>query len=140
MAHKRSRSPYLPVKIFTVYTEALTGFSHTFNPNGLNNLPSSLKFASFKHLLWHRNGWQDVHFKNRGGGEGASIHSVNQWSHCFHDLLQKKQTHIHKTIFLCVFYVTMFPLFINRIYASIEYIFNPLLTKSFIKVKNWLKM
>ena len=34
-----------------------------------------------------------------------------------------------------VFCITMFPLFINRIYASIEYIFNPLLTKSFIKVK-----
>ena len=32
-----NRSPYLPARILKFYIEALTGFSHVFSPDGLNN-------------------------------------------------------------------------------------------------------
>ena len=35
--HKMSGPPYLLGRILKVYIEVLTGFSHVFNPDGLNN-------------------------------------------------------------------------------------------------------
>lgn len=107
MAHKMSRSPYLPVKIFTIYIEALTGFSHIFNPNGLNNLPSSLKVAYFKQLLRHRNFWQDVHSKDRGAGEEPLI-TQSTSGHIVSIISSKKNRHKHTKQFFSVlcFYVS----------------------------------
>ena len=35
--HKKNKSPYSPVRIFKVCIEALSGFSHVFSLDGLNN-------------------------------------------------------------------------------------------------------
>lgn len=74
-SHRMSRSPNLPTRIFKVSREALTGFSwcHETIPSrgGLSTTSPSEACVLKKGSHCGRCG-QEVHFKDRGGGCGAS--------------------------------------------------------------------
>ena len=64
---KRSRSPYTLTRILKVYIEALTGFSHITNPDGLNNTVFS-QGCILESISHCGNTGQRVHSEDRGGG------------------------------------------------------------------------
>ena len=68
---KMSSSLHLPPRILKVYTEALTGFSHAYSPDGLNNTILS-QSCVLEGLLGRQSRWY-MHSEDRGGGEKSLI-------------------------------------------------------------------
>ena len=76
---KMSRSPHLPARILKVYIEVLTGFSHEFSPDGLNNILISQGCAL---EMAPAMGKADKHpFQGQGRGEEPQIGQVQLSSH-----------------------------------------------------------
>lgn len=67
---KTSRSLHLPARIFKVYIEALSGFGHTFSPDGFNSTLLSqgclLEMASAMRMV------DRMYISKTGIGQGAS--------------------------------------------------------------------
>lgn len=81
--------PYLPARILKVYVKALTGFSHVYLPDVLNNtlLPSGCDLENGSHC---GNGEQNVNSKDTGGREEPLIAQINHQPGSLTDLLQKR--------------------------------------------------
>ena len=67
-----SRSLHSPARILKVYTEALTGFSHIFSPDGLNNTLLSQCFI-LENISHCGNSGQNAYSKDRGGDEQPPV-------------------------------------------------------------------
>ena len=84
-----SRSPHLPARMLKVCVEALTGFSHVYCPDGLNNtlISESCDLENGSHC---ENVEQNVNSKDRGGREEPLIAQVNQQSCSLDDFPQQR--------------------------------------------------
>lgn len=70
-SHMTSRSLCPPTRTLRFYVQILTGFSHIYCPDGLNNTLLSLRSPFLKQLLvWER--WMECTFQGQGMGWGAS--------------------------------------------------------------------
>ena len=92
--HKVSRSLHPSARILNVYVEALTGFSHLYRPDDLNNTLVS-QGCMLENGFHYGNGGQKAHFKDWGERvrslclPGSSL-QVNRQSHPLYDLLQQR--------------------------------------------------
>lgn len=73
--HKTSRSLFPPTKTLKVYIEALTGFSHVYHSNGLNN-SMSFQGCVLENGSGCGNGGQKTYSKDRAGGREPLIAQV----------------------------------------------------------------
>ena len=81
--------PYLSARILKVYGKALTGFSHVYCPDVLNNtlLSSGCDLENGSHC---GNGEQNVNSKDVGGREEPLIVQIHQQPDFLTDLLQQR--------------------------------------------------
>lgn len=68
---KMTRFPHPPATIFKIYTEALTGFSHIYHPDGLNTLLSQA--CVLENGSSCGNSGLNAHSKERDGSEGPPV-------------------------------------------------------------------
>ena len=89
-SHKTRGSPRPPARIFKVYIEALSGFSHVFSPGGLSNILLSQGFVlQAMGMVGRRGGGEEPTIDWLVLGQRSSSRSgVNWQSHPPHDLLQ----------------------------------------------------
>ena len=109
-----SSSPHPPTRILKLYTEILTGFSHVYRPDGLNNTLFCQGSILEQLPLWEQCA-EGVHPKDRGANAKPLIPGstlwVNQRSCPLQDLLQhsspsrpsswRLQSHTHPTSTVC---------------------------------------
>lgn len=81
--------PHLPARILKVYAKALTGFSHVYCPDVLNNtlLSSGCDLENGSHC---GNGEQNANSKDTGGREEPLIAQIRQQPGSLTDLLQQR--------------------------------------------------